>query len=68
MAIPYEVIKAKTPQEAVDGSKWSIGCLARCVAINAIANSDGTWTVTPEFDLADAPMFRGQPVAEDVRG
>ncbi len=48
--MPYEVIKANAPLEALKKSKWSIGDRTTCVEVRAIANSDGTFSVFPIFE------------------
>jgi len=45
----YEVTKAKDRVEALAACKWKIGDLAEVVAIKALPNSDGTYTVYPMF-------------------
>lgn len=47
MTTRYEVIKAETKEEALANSKWQEGCLARCVGVEAVANSNGTYSVFP---------------------
>ena len=43
----YEVVRAKTVQEALDKSQWFPGQICRCVQVRPIANGDGTWTIVP---------------------
>ena len=50
---PYEVIKAETLEEAVAKSQWGVGQLARCSDVQAVSNSDGTWSVFATFELVE---------------
>jgi len=45
----YEVIKAKTREEAAKKSAWTAGQPAICEGLQVSANSDGTYSVFPKF-------------------
>ena len=45
----YEVVKAKSQEEALSNCGWRVGELAEVVEIKAIANSNDTYTVYPLF-------------------
>ena len=49
MSNEYEVVKAETREEALSKSKWKVGDTAVVSSVNAVANTDGTWTVLPSF-------------------
>ena len=52
---PYEVIKAKSPLEAIEQSKFKLGALVKVVTIEAVSNSDGTFSIFPIVS-ADLPF------------
>ena len=43
----YEVIQATSPEEAKSNSKFTEGGYASIVQLEAVANSDGTYSVFP---------------------
>jgi len=45
----YEVIKAKTAEEALEKSKYRIGGLCVVCEIKITPNDDGTWSVFPRI-------------------
>lgn len=47
MTTRYEVVEAETKEEAISKSLWRVGVLARCEQVEAVANSDGTFSVFP---------------------
>ena len=49
----YEVVKAKTHNEAIEKGEWQPGVMAECIEVKAIANSDGTYTLIPMFKRAE---------------
>jgi len=49
----YELVPAKTYEEALEKTKLFIGQKAVVKEIHARANSDGTYTVWPEFDIVE---------------
>lgn len=49
----YEVIKASSPQEAVEKSKFKVGGLTKCVKVSASANGDKTFSVFHEVEPFD---------------
>ena len=62
----YEVVKARSWEEAVAKCGWKVGGLGEVVEIVAIANADGTYTVYPVFehreierDIYGAPRIVG---------
>lgn len=55
MVQPYEHVKAKTAQEAIDRSKYQVGQAVRVVELRALANNDGTWTVVPIIGVEECP-------------
>ena len=50
MTARYEVVKAKSPQEALEKSIYKIGDLVKITVVDAIANSDGTYSVIPTVE------------------
>jgi hypothetical protein len=58
----YEVVKARTADEAIEKSKWHVGQRAVCTQIEAIANGDGTYSVMPVFEVVESEKRRtGHP-------
>lgn len=53
MARAYEIIAAKSPEEAIVKSPFYIGQKGEVVNVRASGNSDGTWTVYPEFKIVE---------------
>ncbi len=51
--ICYELVTAKTFEEALENSSFFPGQKASVVEISASANSDGTWSVTPKFQIEE---------------
>ncbi len=47
----YQVVKAKTPMEALKKSGWQLGDAAEVISLNAIANTDGTFSIFASFGL-----------------
>ena len=47
---PYEVIEAETTEEALQKSIWEVGDQAVCTNVQAIANSNGTFSVFSTFE------------------
>jgi len=45
----YKVVKAKSYEEAIEKSGLKIGQLARITDIKASGNTDGQWTVFPQY-------------------
>ena len=54
MKIEYQVVKAKTAEEAMGKSLWQVGDVARCCLVRAIANNDKTWSLFAEFEKVSA--------------
>lgn len=54
----YEVVEAKTREEAEKKSFWRKGDLARCVELKFCANGDGTFTICPLFEKIEAAVCR----------
>ena len=49
----YDVVKARSREEAVANCAWSVGDLAVVVEIVAMGNTDGTYTMYPLFGRVD---------------
>ena len=47
MTTRYEVVGAKTKAEALEKSVWKVGTLARVIGVQAVGNSEGTFSVFP---------------------
>ena len=47
MTTRYEVVKAKSHPEAILNSKWKVGQLVVVKSVEAVANTDGTYSVFP---------------------
>lgn len=54
----YDVVKASSHEEAIKNAPWKVGDLALVSEVSAIANSDGTYTVRPEFTF-DKDKLKG---------
>lgn len=51
----YEVVKhCKTPSEALARSRYFVGQQASVVALKVYGNTDGVWTIHPEFQVMEA--------------
>ena len=64
----YEVIKANSPHEAVSLAMFKPGDLVMVDAVQAVPNSDGTWTVsilsfTPVVLMDPAPVQSDEQTA-----
>ena len=46
----YQVIKAKSKEKALLKSKWRPGDRAICSRVQAIENSDGTYSILADFE------------------
>jgi len=55
----YEVVKAKSQEEALSNCGWKVGELAEVVEIKAIANSNDTYTVYPLFGKIEKKKTHG---------
>lgn len=51
MADVYEVVEAETAQEALSKSKYELGMECVIVELEAMPNSDGTWTIIPKVGV-----------------
>ena len=47
MTTRYQVVKAKTREEAIENSNWHPGQLVVVESVEAVANTDGTYSVFP---------------------
>ena len=45
----YKTVKAKDHEEAIKKSGLRVGQLARITDLKATGNTDGLWTIHPEF-------------------
>ena len=46
---PYQIVEAKTAEEALAKSEWKLGDIAECVSMKAIGNSNGTFSLFATF-------------------
>lgn len=51
----YEVITAKTREEALEKASFKVGEAYVCKDVTAIANTNGTYTITAVFDKGRKP-------------
>lgn len=51
---PYEIIKAKSQQEAIAQSKFKVGYFAQITKVEAVSNSDGTFSIFPVVEPLDS--------------
>ena len=68
MVSEYEVVKASNREEAALLCKWHVNQLARCYKLMVVANSDGTWTVSPMWKaLPDSTVNDGRAHGDYAR-
>ena len=49
----YEVVKANDHEQAIQLSRYFIGQQAKVISITAVGNSNGTYTVMPEYVVTE---------------